>query len=174
MPVAHINIGSNLGDSRALIGRAVAEIALLSTTPLRRSSFIESEPWGFDSPHPFLNLGVEIDTPDTLTSEALMLRLLSIQDAISPAPHRNPDGTYTDRLIDIDLIYHGSTLCTDRPLFGVCERVSAVHTLTLPHPRLHLRRFVLLPLLELSPRWVHPLLHLTPARMLARLESSGI
>ena len=59
---AHINIGSNLGDSHALIEQAAAGIALLASggTTMRRSGFIESEPWGFESPHRFINLGIEI------------------------------------------------------------------------------------------------------------------
>lgn len=152
--VAHINIGSNLGDSRSLIGQAVAEIALLSSTPPRTSSLIESEPWGYTSPHRFTNIGIEITT--SLTPENLLGKLLQIQATISPLSHRDSFGNYTDRLIDIDLIHCGD-LIINTP------------TLTLPHPRLHLRDFVLLPLLELSPTWHHPILHLTPSQMLATL-----
>lgn len=152
--VAHINIGSNLGDSRSLIGQAVAEIALLSSTPARTSAFIESEPWGYESPNRFTNIGIEITT--TLTPEQLLSELLQIQNVISPRTHRDNLGNYADRLIDIDLIHCGD-LIINTP------------TLTLPHPRLHLRDFVLLPLLQLSPTWHHPLLHLTPSQMLATL-----
>jgi len=157
MSTAHINIGSNLGDSRSIIERAVAEIALLPDTerPLRRSDYITSDPWGFTSAHRFLNIGVEIHTG--IRPEELLRRLLSIQDSISPAPHRTADGSgYADRMIDIDLIYYGNTICS-------------TPTLTLPHPRLHLREFVLRPILQLSPGWVHPILHQTPAEMLAEL-----
>lgn len=159
MPIAHINIGSNLGDSRSLIERAVAEIALLSAAPLRRSAFIESEPWGYSSPNGFLNIGVEIET--ALPPQELLKPLLAIQNAISPLSHRTHAGTYADRLIDIDLIYYGNEVL-DLPA------TSALPALIIPHPRLHLRTFVLRPIAELSPSWRHPLLHLTAAEMLER------
>ncbi|MDE6438915.1 MAG: 2-amino-4-hydroxy-6-hydroxymethyldihydropteridine diphosphokinase, partial [Muribaculaceae bacterium] len=65
--------------------------------------------------------------------------------------------SYADRLIDIDLICM-EDIVTDTP------------ALTLPHPRMHLRPFVLIPLCELSPQWVHPRLHMTAAGLLARLQ----
>lgn len=155
MPTAHVNIGSNLGDSRSLIEQAVAGIFSLTTVAhLRRSAFVESKPWGYDSPHRFLNIGVEFDT--TLPPEELLSRLLSLQNQISENPHRTPDGKYADRLIDIDLIYYGELIMDSQQLI-------------LPHPRMHLRDFVLIPLNELSPSWQHPLLHLTPSQMLAKL-----
>ncbi len=159
MPIAHINIGSNLGDSRSLIERAVAEIALLSATPLRRSAFIESEPWGYTSSHGFLNIGMEIET--ILPPQELLKTLLAIQNAISPLSHRTHAGTYADRLIDIDLIYYGNEILN----FPATPTLPA---LIIPHPRLHLRRFVLQPIAELSPSWHHPLLHLTAAELLAQ------
>lgn len=157
---AHINIGSNLGDSHALIEQAAAGIALLASdgTAMRRSSFIESEPWGFESPHRFINLGVEITTG--LSPHELLHRLQIIERTISATPHRNADGNYADRLIDIDLI------CME-------QTVTDTTTLTLPHPRMHLRGFVLEPLMELSPQWIHPLLHKTPAQMLADLNEKA-
>ena len=156
MPSVHINIGSNLGNSRSLIERAVAGIALLSDTPLRSSAFVESDAWGYRSAHRFVNVGVEIET--TLPPEALLRELQRIERAICQAPHRNADGSYADREIDVDMIYYGE-LVLDTP------------ALVLPHPRMHLREFVLVPLCELSPGWIHPLLGLTAAQLLARSES---
>ena len=105
MPVVHINIGSNLGNSRSLIERAVAGIALLSDTPLRRSAFVESDAWGYSSDRRFVNVGVEIET--SLPPEALLRELQRIERAICAAPHRNADGSYADRQIDVDMIYYG-------------------------------------------------------------------
>jgi len=154
MPTVHVNIGSNLGNSRSQIELAVAWISFLATGELRRSSFIESEPWGFSSPNKFLNLGIEFES--TTPPEALLGYLLELQNSISAAPHRTHNGTYADRLIDIDLIYYGN-LTINTP------------ALVLPHPRLHMREFVLTPINELSPGWLHPVLKLTPAQMLAQL-----
>lgn len=154
MPTAHVNIGSNLGNSRSILEQAVAGIALLAGGNLRRSQFIESDAWGFNSPNRFLNLGVEFDT--NTSPEILLCRLLAIQNSISATSHRTLQGTYADRLIDIDLIYYGNTVI-DTPI------------LTLPHPRMHLRRFVLLPIAELSPQWIHPSLQQTATQMLSHI-----
>ena len=153
MPTAYINIGSNQGDRRANIARAVALIADTLNVKPQLSSAIESEPWGYDSDSPYLNIGLVFDT--RLSPEALLDALLSIERYISPASHRKPDGSYADRLIDIDLIAYGDTAID--------------MTLTLPHPRMHLREFVLLPMLRLAPEWTHPVTGLTPADMLHQL-----
>lgn len=167
MPTAYINIGSNTGDRHALIELAVARIVdaiemgkSLRTLEavsslLRRSDFVESEPWGYDSPYPFLNLGLAIETD--IPPGALLDLLLGVERSISPASHRTPSGAYTDRLIDIDLIAYGD-LVVDTP------------RLTLPHPRMHLRDFVLRPMTQLAPEWRHPLSGLTSAEMLDRLS----
>ncbi|WP_295729438.1 2-amino-4-hydroxy-6-hydroxymethyldihydropteridine diphosphokinase [uncultured Muribaculum sp.] len=162
MPDAcYINIGSNQGDRRANIARAVALIAdRLDTTPLV-SDAVESEPWGYSSDAAYLNVGLLVHVD--MSPAILLDTLLDIQHAISPAPHRKPDGTYADRIIDIDLIACGQTVADD-------ILTPAGNRLTLPHPRMHLRPFVLIPMLRLSPQWRHPLSGLTPAGMLDALE----
>lgn len=155
MAIAHINIGSNLGDRRALIDTAVARIESALGRPVRRAAMIESEPWGYCSPHSFLNLGIAVDAGD-MDPHALLGLLREIEAEIAPASHREADGTYADRAIDIDLIALGQ-LTVDTP------------ELTLPHPRMHLREFVLRPVAELEPTWRHPLLGLTAATLLRRM-----
>lgn len=144
MMLAHINIGSNIGDSRSAIERAVADVFSLSEGTTRRSGYVESDPWGFDSPNRFLNIGVEIVT--TLPPETLLSRLKDIERAISPLSHRNPDGTYRDRLIDIDLIF-----MADIGEGGLEMIICDSPSLTLPHPRANARGFVMAPLRELHP-----------------------
>lgn len=154
MPVAHVNIGSNLGDGRANVTRAADMIAARLGVDVRRAEPVVSEPWGYTSPNPFVNLGIAFDTD---IEPPVLLRILrDIEAAISPAPHRNADGSYADRLIDIDLI-------------AVGDAVADTPELTLPHPRMHLRDFVLRPVAQLDPGWRHPLLGLTAAQLLARL-----
>ena len=160
MPTAYINIGSNQGDRRANIARAVALIADTLNVKPQLSSAIESEPWGYNSDSPYLNIGLVFDT--RLSPEALLDALISIERYISPASHRMPDGIFADRLIDIDLIAYGDT-AIDMTL------TPAGNSLTLPHPRMHLREFVLLPMLRLAPEWTHPVTGLTPADMLHQL-----
>lgn len=158
MALAHINIGSNIGDRRAHIERAVAEIESALSVRALRSDYIESEPWGYDSPNPYLNLGIAVDS-GSMTPLELHRLLQQIQQGIDPAPHRRADGTYADRTIDIDLITVGQAVI-DTP------------ELTLPHPRMTRRSFVLQPIARIDPAWRHPLTGLTAAGHLALLSES--
>lgn len=155
MAIAHINIGSNIGDRRAAIARAVAAVENALGARARLSDIVESAPWGFKSDNAFLNLGLEIET-GALTPLEVLRRLREAERSVSATPHRRADGSYADRVIDIDLIAIGDCV------FHTPE-------LTLPHPRMHLRRFVLAPMMQLSPGWRHPLTGLTAAEMAAML-----
>lgn len=150
---AYLNIGSNIGDRMALIERAVAAVMALSADGRARvSAPYESEPWGFESTNRFINVGVAIELPADVTPLQLLDRLLEVQHTLCADPHRAADGSYIDRMIDIDLIaVDGEVMDTPR--------------LTLPHPRMHLRDFVLVPMAEIAPAWRHPLLGLTCAEM---------
>lgn len=157
---AHVNIGSNLGPGREITARAADVIAALLGVKVRRAPVVESEPWGFASPHRFVNLGIAFDT-DLAPFTLLHLlqdaeRTVAAEYGVEAPSHRNLDGTYADRLVDIDLIALGDTVI-DTP------------ELTLPHPRMHLRPFVLQPMLHLDPAWLHPLLRLTPPALLSGL-----
>lgn len=135
----YLNIGSNQGDRRSLIEKAVALIA--SAYPagrMRRSDFIESEPWGFDSPNPFLNLGLAIELDDEREPLEILDDIEAIQSEICDESHRNPDGSYRDRKIDIDIIAIDQIIL-DHP------------RLILPHPRAHLRPFVMIPMRQIAP-----------------------
>lgn len=149
--LAHINIGSNIGDSRSAIERAVAAVFVLSQGITRRSSLVESEPWGFESPHRFLNIGVEIET--RLSPEELLMELQGIEKGICGDSHRNPDGSYRDRIIDIDLIFMARR---DNTPEGWETLVNDSPSLTLPHPRALERPFVVAPIQELHPSLQHP------------------
>lgn len=136
----HLNIGSNLGDRRAMLADAVAAIRRAwPRASVSVSEPVESEPWGYDSPHPFLNIGVMLVLPAPQQPEAVLDTLQAIERTLGHgAPHRNADGSYRDRPVDIDIIdIDGLHLRTPR--------------LTLPHPRAAARPFVLLPLRTLDP-----------------------
>lgn len=148
-----INIGSNLGDRRLHLTRALNRIGARFGQMLI-SHPVQSQPWGFRSPHPFLNLCAMFHTD--LQPLQVLAALQRIERELCPAPHRNPDGTYADRTVDIDIL-------------DIDRRVINTPELTLPHPRLPQRRFYLLPLAEIAPAWTHPLSGLTPAQLLALL-----
>lgn len=151
---AHINIGSNIGDRMANICRAVALIRDLSLVPPRVSKVFESEPWGYDSVNMFYNVGVEIETD--LSPTLLLPALKSIEKNIDASSHRDENGNYKDRAIDIDLIYMG-------------DFVISIDSIQLPHPRMEKRGFVLTPIAELDPTWHHPVTGKTAIQMLSEL-----
>lgn len=164
----HINIGSNSGHREALIEQAVAAIS--SAFPggaVSRSGIVETPPWGFDSPNPFLNIGVMVRIGEENGTQnygreeialAVLRKLQEIQRSIDPSPHRDAEGRYIDRAIDIDLI-------------AIDDWVIDIPDLTLPHPRMHLRDFVLIPLATLAPDWRHPLTGKTATQHLSALNS---
>jgi len=106
----------------------------------QRSSVYESEPWGFETEHRFLNAVVVVET--ALSPEAVLREAHAIEDIMGRT--RNGNG-YTSRTMDIDILFFN-------------DDVINTPTLTVPHPRLHERRFVLLPLAEIMPDKVHPVL----------------
>jgi len=134
---AAIGIGANLGDARATIAAALAELARLPGTALRvASSIYRSAP--IDSRGPdYLNAVALLDT--ALTADALLAELQRIEAGHGrERPYRN-----APRTLDLDLLLYGD------------ERI-ATPALTVPHPRLHERAFVLLPLAEVAPERVVP------------------
>jgi 2-amino-4-hydroxy-6-hydroxymethyldihydropteridine diphosphokinase len=148
-----IGIGTNLGDRAANYREAITRIASLpDTRVIRQSSVYETEPVGdaTELMGLFLNGVIEIQTE--LQAESLMQRLLAIERKPSgPAKHK-------PRVIDLDLLFFNSA-------------VRDTQALTLPHPRLHERRFVLAPMTELAPTLNHPKLNVTISDLLVKLKS---
>jgi len=135
-----LGLGSNLGDRRANLASGLRRLRRLGVVPLRCSPIYLSEAVT-PSPQPdFLNLVVEVAT--SVPPAALLTALQGIELALG-RPHRRGGGAPLPRTLDIDLL-----LYRDRILRSV--------QLTLPHPRLHLRRFVLIPLADLDAGIVVP------------------
>ena len=153
MATAYLSLGSNLGDRLRLIQEAVAALTVEAGPVTALSSLYETEPWGFSSPHRFLNVALALET--TLSPEILLAVTQRIERDLGRT-HKSVDGRYADRTIDIDLLFVGDAVL-DTP------------ALTLPHPRLHLRRFVLEPLCEIAPDLCHPLLRKSVSQLLAEL-----
>ena len=155
METVFIGFGSNSGDRVDYCDRAVTLLSLLPQSRLGGVSLLyETEPVrDVTDPGPdwFLNGVVQLETNITPAS------LLSMLQEIERALGRDEDHRSGPRTIDLDLLFYG-------------ERVINDAELTVPHPRLHLRRFVLLPLNELDPLWIHPTLNRTVAQLLT--ESS--
>lgn len=131
----YLSLGSNIGDRKELLRRAIALIDERIGTVQRVSSFIETEPWGFRSKHPFLNAACLVLT--TLSPEECLEETQKIERELG-RKQKSRDGIYHDRPIDIDLLLYGDLkLSTPR--------------LTLPHPHMMERDFVMIPLREIMP-----------------------
>lgn len=146
------NIGSRAAALRAAIAALTAEVGLL----VKCSAFYETEPEGFQSSHAFLNAVAHFETTHSAP------RILQITQAIERRMGRttkSQDGIYHDRPIDIDILALGDTICHTKDL-------------TLPHPHIAERRFVLEPLTEILPTWRHPLTHATATEMLKGYEQN--
>ena len=140
----YFSLGSNLGNRKQNLNRAVEELEKRAGMVFARSSFYETVPWGFESEHLFLNIAVGLKTE--LSPFGLLEESKKIECEMGRVP--SPEEKYEDRPIDIDLLFYGDKEITS-PL------------LEIPHPRLHLRDFVLEPLNEIAPQFLHPKLKKT-------------
>ena len=146
-----IGFGSNQGDSVLICSQAVEMLDRHSRIRIRRvSSFYRTEPVGMKDQDWFIN-GVVLCETD-LEPEGL----LSVTRQIEAHFHRVRHHRWGPRTLDLDILFFGER-CIDLP------------DLIVPHPRLHERRFVLVPLAELAPQWVHPVLGISVRELLARL-----
>ncbi|MDE6578088.1 MAG: 2-amino-4-hydroxy-6-hydroxymethyldihydropteridine diphosphokinase [Muribaculaceae bacterium] len=149
-----VNIGSNLGDRRLNLSRAVRALEERFGY-FELSHAVESAPWGFDSTHSFLNIAMAFHSDDD--PYQILKAVREIENSISPASHRTPEGGYADRVIDIDIV-------------AIDNEVINTPELTVPHPRLSERSFFLEPLNEIAPGWIHPLTGKSPLQMLIELQ----
>jgi 2-amino-4-hydroxy-6-hydroxymethyldihydropteridine diphosphokinase len=149
-----VALGSNLGDSPAIIARALDRLQELSEQPIARSSLWRSAP--IDCPPgspPFTNAVAEIVPRPDETAETLLSKLQALEKEFGRLPKTVMN---EPRPLDLDLIAFGQRTC-------------ATALLTLPHPRAHCRRFVLQPLAELAPDLILPGQTKTVLELLASL-----
>lgn len=131
--IAYLSLGSNLGDRHATMQSAILLLDKQAGTVDRVSSAIETEPWGFESANKFLNMCVRIIT--TLSPEQLLVTTKDIELQLGRTT-KSVNGQYHDRPIDIDILTYDD-LHINTP------------SLTLPHPHMHERDFVMIPLREI-------------------------
>lgn len=138
MPTAFLSLGSNLGDRLANLKRAIEKIEEPSQIMVTKVSPVyETEPVGRENQGWFLNLVLQVET--SLEPFALLERLSSIEDQMG----RKREKRWGSRNIDLDILLYDTRMVDS-------ER------LTIPHPRMHERRFVLVPLAQIAPKLLHP------------------
>ena len=145
----YLGLGSNLGDREEHIRKAIAQIGEKVGLVIRQSSLIETEPWGFESANKFLNGVILVET--SLTPRQLLKATQKIERELGKrrkhATRRSPlnsqfsilNSQFKDRPIDIDILLYDD-LTVDEP------------DLKIPHPLMHERDFVMIPLNEIKPR----------------------
>ena len=133
----YLGLGSNLGNKERIVRKAIDKVGERVGAVVAVSSFYKTAPWGYQSVHTFCNAAIAVDTD--LSPEEVLFTVQEIERELGSKKHRERDGSYVDRLIDIDLLdYDGLVLDT--------------HSLVLPHPYMHKRTFVMTPLAEIAPQ----------------------
>lgn len=137
--VAHIGVGSNLGDKIKNCKEAIDEVSRFEGNLIKESSsFYRTEPWGKEDQDWFINCVIKLDTPLSA------YRLLKILQDIEIRFKRKRGDRWSSRTIDLDILFFNDEIVNTKYL-------------QIPHPLIQERRFVMIPLNEVSPEWIHPL-----------------
>lgn len=149
-----LGIGSNLGDRKGNLQKAIA--GLQRNLQVKQISKIyETQPWGFTDQPAFLNQALSAET------EFEPFELLAEIKAIEKEVGRTPTFRYGPRVIDIDILFYDDLILNEEAL-------------TIPHPMLAERAFVLVPLDEIAPQFIHPLLQQTIHELVQKVDQNGI
>ena len=161
-------LGSNKGESESILNKAVAEISSLANpeSKIVLSSFYKSEPWGFDAERWFLNVALILEIQ--LSAQELLSEILKIEYRLG----RVRGKTETDNLMHINSVYQSREIDIDIILFN--EDIINEVSLIVPHPRMHLRRFVLEPIVQIAPDYIHPVFNLSLFSLLEICQDTSI
>ncbi|MBQ8529691.1 MAG: 2-amino-4-hydroxy-6-hydroxymethyldihydropteridine diphosphokinase [Parabacteroides sp.] len=140
MAITYLGLGTNIGNKRRNLITAAALLAERVGDVLALSGFYETEPWGFESNNWFLNAAVKLNTD--YSPQELLVVTQQIEKELGRTEKSN--GTYHDRMIDIDILLYD-------------DEVLQTPELVLPHPLMHERKFVMEPLAEIAPFVQHPI-----------------
>ncbi len=147
-------LGTNLGDREANLYKA-RNALLTKVTIIQESPVYITPPWGYEDQPDFLNQVLEVETK--LAPRSLLHFVKKIESKMG----RTKTFRNGPRLIDIDILFYG-------------QQVIKGSTLCIPHPRLHERAFVLVPLNDIAPNFVHPVKNLTVEALLSKIEVKGV
>ena len=156
MKIVFLGIGTNLGNRESNLEQAVLRIKESIGKVLISSSIYETEPWGFQATDKFLNLVVKVETE--LTPSGLLGRILMTESLLGRVRGQNQ---YSSRLIDIDILFYEDMIVDEE-------------SLKIPHPLLHERKFVLVPLCDIAPELIHPVLKKSIGELLEICEDKSV
>ena len=148
-----LSLGSNQGDSQKILPEAIRMIGSQAGTVVKVSSVYRTAAWGKADQPDFLNQVIQVQS--SLMPAELMDAMLGIEQSLG----RHRTEKWAPRTIDIDLLFYG-------------DNVTTSPSLTLPHPHLQNRNFVLIPLDEIAPDFIHPVLKKTVRTLLAACEDT--
>ena len=154
MSIIYLALGTNLGDRSANLRAAIKALSS-EINVIAESKIYETPPWGYENQPAFLNMAVKCET--NLEPESLLKRLKRLEVRLG----REQSFHWGPRLIDIDILFYDDLILNAEPL-------------TLPHPRLHERAFVLVPLADIAPDFIHPVLKKTIKELLASMDIDDI
>jgi 2-amino-4-hydroxy-6-hydroxymethyldihydropteridine diphosphokinase len=156
MAVLYISLGSNLGNKSKNLIQAIALIEQTIGSVTARSLFYETAPWGFKSSHSFLNACLKVETE--LLPATVLMKLQDIEKSMGRI--RITENQYVDRIIDLDILFYDDLVINSENLI-------------IPHPLIQERAFTLVPLVEIAPTLIHPVLKRTISSLLEALNSQS-
>jgi 2-amino-4-hydroxy-6-hydroxymethyldihydropteridine diphosphokinase len=144
MNEAYLILGGNIPDRMEYLNWAIFELKQKNIQIVAKSNIYETDAWGSDSTFSYLNMVLKIRTE--INAEMLLDQVLEIEKKIGR--ERNVNHKNADRTIDIDILFFN-------------DKIIETSTLVIPHPRMHLRNFVLKPMMDIAHNFVHPILKKT-------------
>jgi 2-amino-4-hydroxy-6-hydroxymethyldihydropteridine diphosphokinase len=156
MNVTYLCLGGNIGDREKALSHAILKINEQVGNIVAKSTIYETESWGVENQQAYLNQCLKVET--SLGAIHLINKLLLIEKELGR--ERTINHTYEPRTIDIDILFYNNDIINESKLL-------------VPHPRLHLRKFVLIPLEEIASNYLHPLLNKTIFSLLSECEDTS-